>query len=543
MKKRILCLLLGLVMALSVFLTSCGDSGATDTSQENAIRANTSLSFWIITEDGTSEESIEDMQKAFNLVCKQKYSTEVIFTVCTADEYEEKLNEKLAQIADAAARQEAEKDSVTAAPDAGSDAKEERDNYPGVTDTQLDIVLVNNKALYEDLARRGILLSLNSDLAGAYKNIATTVYSELLDYSAINNAYYAIPNKRVIGEYTYLLVDKEMATKYNKTESQISTVASVYDLVQSVAENEDPSKMKPLLAPFEYPTLRYWSMNNTIPCLVGTIYSGSQDRGEGVLQVNNLFKTENYRKYATMMFDAELNDYYVTNEDQRFAVGVVSGDFGARYEYEANGYYCVPVNNPRITEEDVYGAMFGVSVYTVNKSRSLEIIYDLLVNSELRNILQYGVANENYLMNADGTVTLRSTNEYFMNPDYTGSVFTLYPCTNNGQNAGFIAEASGQNRDHCTDVFYKCESHFSEVDESEWARLEELSAKIYARLDMCVTTDEYRETVEAFIAEMEGSGVDAALVQKMTAMYDSVGNANKSSIAGSLLDYAYSFNK
>ena len=46
MKKSIVCLFLGILMLLPFSLTGCGNSGATDTSQDKAARAYTTLSFW-----------------------------------------------------------------------------------------------------------------------------------------------------------------------------------------------------------------------------------------------------------------------------------------------------------------------------------------------------------------------------------------------------------------------------------------------------------------------------------------------------------------
>ena len=547
MKKSIVCLFLGILMLLPFSLTGCGNSGAADTSQDKAARAYTTLSFWIVTEDETTKEAIDAMQEVFNEACKQKYSTQVIFTFCTADEYRAKLDEKLASVDAEAERLKAEKESLKSDKNSTGSAETIVDDdgmtvvqYPELSSAQLDIVLITGKEMYTDLASRGVLLSLNAQLAGSYKDIAKTVYPELLTYSAVNGNYYAIPNKRVIGEYTYLLVDKAMAAKYYKKASDITTVASVYDLVQMVAENEDRSEIAPLLAPFEYPTLRYWSKDYERASLIGSLYAGDMERGHGPVYVRNLLAQEDYRKYATMMFDAELNDYYVKgNED--FAVGVVTGDYGDRFAY-AEKYHCVPVNNPRISEDDVFGAMFGVTKYTVNLARSLEIVQDLLINSGLRNILQYGVENEDFMKNADGTVTLRSTTNYFMKQEYTGSMFTVYPCTNLGQTAEFTQYAAQQNRDHCSDVFYECESFFEGVDTGKWSMVDEFSSKLFARLSMCVSVDEYRQTLKDIVTELDGDSSEAVLVRAML-RESYLDQPDRASIAGSILAYRYYLNE
>ena len=238
MKKKLISFVLCLLMVVPLVLTSCSKSGATDTSQENATRPYKTLSFWIITEEDTTPAAAQAMQNAFNEVCKNKYSTQVQFTFCTEKEYREKLLNRLADAADEVKRQQEAADKAkkeaeelkkqgitqpaTKAPTTTiSDDPNNDNNYPELGAGQVDIVLINSKSLYEELAGAGMLLSLNKQLSTTYNGINAHVYPEIMKLASIDGNKYAIPNQMVIGEYTYLLVNKKLAEKYHYDASSI----------------------------------------------------------------------------------------------------------------------------------------------------------------------------------------------------------------------------------------------------------------------------------------------------------------------------------
>ena len=67
MKKRLLCLFLGTMLVLSSFImTSCTDEEVDPTTITDNTRNPVSLSFYIITDDSTTDLGISQMQEAFN---------------------------------------------------------------------------------------------------------------------------------------------------------------------------------------------------------------------------------------------------------------------------------------------------------------------------------------------------------------------------------------------------------------------------------------------------------------------------------------------
>ena len=84
-----------------------------------------------------------------------------------------------------------------------------------------NIVLVNSSTLMQDLYATGKLCSLDSYLAtDKYGTLNTSIPSALLEASKIDSSLYTIPNNHVIGEYEYLLINKDMAMAAKISEDQ-----------------------------------------------------------------------------------------------------------------------------------------------------------------------------------------------------------------------------------------------------------------------------------------------------------------------------------
>ena len=82
---------------------------------------------------------------------------------------------------------------------------------------------------------------------------------------------------------------------------------------------------------------------------------------------------------------------------------------------------------PEATEQDLYGNMFAVSSYSRSVSRSMEIITYLNTNTDLRNVLQYGVEGVNYELDENGVLRRTSKNLYQMDIKKTGNEFIAHP--------------------------------------------------------------------------------------------------------------------
>lgn len=105
---------------------------------------------------------------------------------------------------------------------------------------------------------------------------------------------------------------------------------------------------------------------------------------------------------------------------------IVDGDYAKRFEFDANTYYCNVSKVPVVNADAAFSSAFAVVKGTADVSRAMEIIYEINNNTDLRDLLQYGVRGTNYLVNDEtGDIEPQTTgdNVYNMNLKHTGNVF------------------------------------------------------------------------------------------------------------------------
>lgn len=136
-------------------------------------------------------------------------------------------------------------------------------------------------------------------------------------------------------------------------------------------------------------------------------------------------------------------------------VRTVKGTYNDRASYVAEGYVCNVISHNTPAREDAYSA-FAIHASSDKKDRAMEIIYAINTDAELRNLLQWGVANVNYTLHVDPVTGVESVtrittagNGYFMNPFCTGNVFATYYSEDpaDGWTPEVAEEAQAQNRD------------------------------------------------------------------------------------------------
>ena len=111
---------------------------------------------------------------------------------------------------------------------------------------------------------------------------------------------------------------------------------------------------------------------------------------------------------------------------------LVRGSFADKARVEAGEKFIMNVIvAPQVTAEDAFAGAFAVLKGT-DVDRAMRIIYAINMNSDFRNLLQYGIKDTNYSV-TDNVVTRFGDTEdnryegkkYFMNLLYTGSVFKI----------------------------------------------------------------------------------------------------------------------
>ncbi len=473
MKKRLLCLFMCLIMVMSVVLTSCSEKSdeevANDISDQ-ASEAAMTLSMWLVCEEEISPDNQAAVTKAINAITTSKFKTKLAIEFLTEDVYRSKLDAAIAEFKKYQESVQPEEDvevegegdgEETGESETYTDATETNDlgltviKYPELLANQVDIIYIAGEDMYIDYIDKGWLAELDTELQVSSKKLKEYISGTLLSAAKMNGKTYAIPNNRTIGEYKYMLLNKELMEKYNQhayweqgmikgfyNENLYSFLNLVYlfedDVIPVDSTYEDCLN---LLAHYWYIDAEDYSVDLNKFSVFGYHYDNMQDlnRGSVALGFESLFANEDFAEGFLKLNEFRLKEYFRQDKDARSKVAVkfTTGDATilTEGEYVEDGvtYYPVVVGYPTASSEDIYGNMFGVCAYSLSVSRSMEIVTYLNTNSELRNLLQYGVKDLHYsIVEAeDGTeVIKRNTNasfKYMMNIYATGNTFIAYP--------------------------------------------------------------------------------------------------------------------
>jgi len=461
MKRRVICLALCLVLVLSACLTGCKEKTTEEMMQSIVAQASAdtvTLTMWVVTEQPLSNAVKASINGAVNRITTSKFNTYMLIAFLTEDEYCNVLTERIRQNEDAQneyapAEQIRSPWIVYGYGDENDKSDVFKKYYPGVAAHQVDIIYIAGETMYKDYIDNGWLMALDTELAGASKKINENISATLLQAAKVNNGTYAIPNNKAIGEYTYMLLDKDLADMtsldgvYNLGKIDGFFNEYIHYYLEDIAENYEG--ILPIAS--DYDTCldllaHYWSINpetyeaeNDALSVLGYRYTNPKtlSKGNTILSFDNLFADEVFCENLVKLKDYELSGFFGTPaEGQKAAIKFETGDFSDYARYLAEGeYYPVIVKYPSVNVKDVYDNMFGVCTYTVDLSKSMQVLTYLNTNADFRNLLQYGVEGEHYKLveTEPGNVKVeRLTDEndnllYPMNIFKTGNTFVAHP--------------------------------------------------------------------------------------------------------------------
>ena len=387
-----------------------------------------------------------------------------------------------------------------------------------VDENEEPVVLMKGEEMYKALREGDWLAALDDALKGDAKKIKEFVSPTLLSAVQEKGATYAIPNNNPIGEYTYMCLNKEFMDKYllqgHLTRGSIKSFANeyVYQLIDQIGRYESNTVL-PIDATYEQCLAQlayYWNVDpdtyeisNDAFSIFGTpLFDYQPSRGQNITGVQSLFENEEFVEHYLAINEYRLEDAYrfvklldengnpildadgketyaedksekitffrdQTNADKtykKYGIKFVKGTLETlnakgNYEDESGEYYVVPVAYPTATAEDIYGNMFAVAKTTLSVERSMQIITYLNTNAEIRNLLQYGIEGQHYVVqqvNNENGETVKSIkrqpdkqgNEYVMDIYATGNVFLAH-ILDRDKDTNFAIWANGkkQNRD------------------------------------------------------------------------------------------------
>ncbi len=575
MNKRTISLILAFLMLASLIFTGCSAfGGGEETNNEGEIVEEASnsaitLSMYVVSAEPVSPDTARKVEDAFNKITKPNFKTQVKLHFETYDKYYEKIeqvvesNLALAVLEDehSKALKQAKKNAkaegvitddawfdafYAANPDyeqfreteelTGEDTTAEQtelvtiegiDNsytlsqvkYPDEKPAQIDILWIDSYERYVDFIEREMIQRLDSELTGASKKLNEYINNELLTWAKWSTSgTYGIPNNVIIGEYTYLLVNKELAKKYSYNPEELNTIAKCAEFLADVSKYEPG--VAPILGDIYPVNTYYWNIdtangkiNSSEFSILGSPTAGRtmSFKGDSIyLSCQNLFDISDYTDQLRAIQNYKDAKYIVAEGTnvENYAVRVIKGDASLEKIY-GEEYQLNVLEYPRVGYEEVFNNMFAVSEYSRSCSRSMQIITYLNTNSDLRNVLQYGVEGEHYKIDDETGKLVRLNRDYIMNIESTGNVFMAYP--EEGMDADVWEWGKKQNLD--VRPYLTISFDFSDrltlpegEDAAEYAlinidninQINSISADIKNQIDNCESIDKLEELIASW---------------------------------------------
>ena len=447
-------------MVLSVLLTGCGNKqSVTDVITEQGSKGNVSLSMWVVSDKDVDDDTANAVTAALNNITEETLKTRLYVNFLTKDEYEAKISEAITNyqgpISSGAAETTGEGETTTTQTTQADQSSGFKPIFPELLANQVDVIYIEGEGMYTNFVENGWLepmeALINANSANKpLKEYVSSAYLNAVKLDGKNT--YAIPNTNTIGDYTYMLLNKELMDEslYNAlaTENVIKSFFSEYvygflDAVSKYAEKDEivmiDGTYEECLALLAY----FWNVDDTNLSLLnefslfGQTYgdAASLNRGSVELGYGNLFADEAFAESFLKLNEYNMNGYFGDAEaaGKDAAIKFVTCDMVELDQY-TDEYYPIIVKYPTLTEADLFdNGMFAVCSKSINKTRSMEIVTYINTNAEFRNILYYGVEGVHFekqirsLNGVNYTVAYKLNNNYNMSMAKTGNILLVYP--------------------------------------------------------------------------------------------------------------------
>ena len=497
MSKKILCLFMAVAMLVCAIALSGCSLFEEETTEEADSRLPMTLSVLGIKKEGTTDEAVQAVEDAINVITVAKYETKIKLTLVTEDEYYDLVTERVAEAkynetVDKAIEQynkyakEVALEKQKALNNANSKSsgklrrsietvqpetmetrpvysKEETTYIEGIgtvivypePTSPVDILMISGKEMYDLFNEEGILASLDTTMTTSSDTtnftkltqyIYPTFFSQLKEISGTVNA---IPNNNLLAEYTYIVVDKALADEFRLNIDEVSGYGDLSDFLASV-------KAKGGVTPFEsvpdplgifYP----FGKEIAVASYFDPIFGYDKEEGKS-FTVSNLFDIPQYTNHLALM-DTYKSAGYFDKTGDKFAVAAIKGDASVEDVY-GEDYYVKVIQNPFVEEQVIFNGMMAVSSIAQNDVRALELIQAFNTDPDLKNLLQYGIEGVNYEVNSDGLTIKRLNSEYMMDTKLTGNVYMGYP--EEGQSADIWENYKATNISSALSPFLIC---------------------------------------------------------------------------------------
>ncbi len=466
MLKKILSLTLCLCICLGVVFsaTSCS-SGDSETSTSSTDAVPTTLSFLGVTSEVTDQDNVQMVEDALNDIFSARFKTKIDLTLVTEDKYMALIEERIEEAKywqnydnsilqyNAYIKKQANQTGTTADKIFGNwisggveisletlatrlvflseettvheDGRVET-LYPDAT--PIDIVMILDEAMYDEFDNIGLLVDQIDPNSASLKTLQKYIYPTFFtELKALKGSVNAIPNNNLLAESTYLVVNKKLADKYNYDITAFKNYSDTNFQVflANVKANESVVTFKNI--PEALGIFKLFSEDVAVGTYIDPLIGYDPESTDyDDFEIKNLFEIPQYVDHLALMETYQKSGYFnQENWANGYAVQVIEGDASVmeKYSAEDSEYYVKEIQIPFVLREAIFDGMLAYTSYCDEPERALEIIEAINTDSEIKNILQYGIPEYNYIENTNNGTVIRLNSAYMMENAYTGNVY------------------------------------------------------------------------------------------------------------------------
>lgn len=489
MTKRLISLMLVLIMLLSLCLTSCAttpadEEGAEGEEEEVEVqRPNIGLTLYAIKDEKMTKEAQEAVEEKVSNYCVAKYKTAIRFKFFTEDEYQAELDKVYAEFAAEAAEQlKAEQEAAAIAKseaaykaklspeervkydqqkrlEAKKKAEEEKKKAEAEAelvekgkdtvkwdDTQMDIIYIPGQAQYYEWVQQGKLVDLKTFLDNTYKKVRDYVYPSFMTAATVDGGIYGIPNNRDINtNETYLVLNTALVEKYNVDLSKVRSITDLNDAFAAVKAGE--AGVTPIYGDFDPEGVVFYDgvdTAHTTAVFADNLLGGTEMAVTTNAALNPESTYDAMRDYFQLKADYRANGY-ISDTNTNFFASVQELTEEQKKEWEAKGYTLHLYKGATVTDEAVLDAgLFGISAHCKQQERAMEIVTLLSTDTELHNLLTFGIEEVHYIVNADNENVITVVDDsYAMDFYKTGNALLGY--VTDDMDPDYVAKAKEKN--------------------------------------------------------------------------------------------------
>ncbi len=461
MKKRITAILLVVLMLLPA-LVSCSDDAPKTEADVNVFTLH------IIKDESTTDEAIKVVEEALNRTLFYRLGSCVEILAYTEDEYYDAIDAKYEEMEAYEIKKAEDKknnknnsknnsDISDVSVDAftGDDyidllgqqveAIEKGEDYTQYKferkEPRFDIFLITDYAKYYELASDGKLADIKERLNNEAKILNDFIHPTILEAATVNKKIYGVPLNTIIGEYSYIVFDKELLEQHKVDYETMQTLDDIQDYLELVAkENPDVTPLK----------------NTADPTTVDFIFSSLSPAYVKDKYVQSTYESNELLAYYSVIQKFNALGYFGDGSSERAAVQFISGNEEtiAQLEKETGREYVYSVyRNPVATNENCVQGVFAFSSYCKSNElkAAVDVVKELYTNPDLANMLAYGIEDVNYTLNDDGQVE-RLNDEYMITAEYSGNRFITYTLAGEDAEKWDKAKLQNQNAVKAVDI-------------------------------------------------------------------------------------------